>query len=546
MMFRNSIDPEIAEHYRQQGWWGDLTLVDHLRRHVVERGARDAFIGDAGVLTWAGLDAASDRVAAAVVAVGHEPGDRVAMMIPDSPTTHAVMLGLEKAGVITVGIGARAGLREIAHLLSTTGAMTLIMTGQHREHSAAELRHRLSELGATLEHLVEVPWFEEDSEHSLLLDGVPMGPIGMVDPDEIERRRIRPDDLYMINSTSGTTGLPKCVLHNQNRWLYFHQLAVRNGELTPDDVFMGAVPAPFGFGLWTSHFSPIVLGSPTVVAKRFRTTDALEAIAHRRVSVLCCVSTQFLMILNEPTLNDYDLSSLRVMFTGGEAVPAKRAELFEDATGCQVLQFYGSNETGVLSGTRTSDPRRIRFETAGVIEAAMEVRLYDVEGTERVSGMEGRPACRGPATCLGYLESEANAQLYTPDGWMLMGDICEIDDAGLLRVTGRTSDIIIRGGKNISVSQVEDEVASHPAVALVAAVPKADEIFGERVHVFVELRSGAAPITLDELKQHLIERGTSVELIPESMQIVDDLPRSSGAKMAKGLLADYAKGVVDR
>ena len=284
-----------------------------------------------------------------------------------------------------------------------------------------------------------------------------------------------------------------------------------------------------------------ILGmSKKEITEKFDSTKAIQQIIDKKVSVLCCVSTQFLMLLNDPSFEAADLSSLRVMYTGGEAVPAARAMDFENRSGCKVLQFYGSNETGVLSGTRLTDTDRVRFETAGYVEADMNVRLFDESGRTIVTG-SGRPACKGPATCIGYLDEEANSQLFTDDGWMLMGDICSIDDDGLLRVTGRTSDIIIRGGKNISAPQVEDEVSSHPAIALAAAVAKPDPVFGERVFVFVELASGAAPITHDQLKEFLVTRGTSVELIPEGMAIVPELPRSSGGKLAKGELRKLVK-----
>lgn len=536
-VFRDAVDPTDARRYREAGWWGDVTLVDHVRRHRDERGDRPAFISDRGTLTWATLDRASDRVATVLANLGVEPGDRVGMLLPDSGTVHAVMLGLEKAGAVIVGLGARAGVREIAHIMTATEATTLLISDQHRDLGPSELRAQLADLGVRVERLVQVPYLEEDLDAPFVVDGEPVedGPI----PD-IDARRIRPDDLSIINSTSGTTGLPKCVLHTQNRWLYFHQVAERNGELSSDDVFLGAVPAPFGFGLWTAHFTPIVLGCPTIVRQRFSATQAMADIEQHRVSVLCCVSTQFLMMLNEPTLGDHDLTSLRVMFTGGEAVPAERARRFEENTGCQVLQFYGSNETGFLTGTLTTDPPELRFETAGRVEPDMQVRMYDVDGVHQVEG-EGRPACKGPATCIGYLDEGANDKLFTPDGWMLMGDLCTIDDEGYLRVTGRTSDIIIRGGKNISAPVVEEEVSSHPSVALAAAVAKPDEIFGERVHVFVELRPGCDPVTLEELRDHLRARGTSVELIPESLEILDELPRSSGAKVAKGELAQRVR-----
>lgn len=533
MKFRDVIDREVAIEYRRHGWWGDVTLVDHVRRHAAERPDRPAYISDDGVLTWRELDAWSDRLAMTLCAEGYEPGSRIAVLLPDGATVHAVYLALEKAGLVTVGIGSRAGTREIDHLLAVTDASALIMGADHRGASVAELSGTLHWSGP----LISVPVVETDASAPIVVDGRPVRNATAVD---LDARRIRSDDLCMINSTSGTTGLPKCVLHTPNRWLYFHQVAARNGQFRPDDVFMSVVPAPFGFGLWTSHYSPIVLGAPTVVMRKFDAAAAMARIDQHRVTVLGCVSTQFVMMLNEATLAERDLSSLRVMFTGGEAVPAERAQRFEEQTGCCVLQFYGSNETGLLSGTKLTDPAWLRFETAGAVEPDMQVRLYDLDGAEQVDG-EGRPACKGPATCVGYLDEAANAQLFTADGWMLMGDLCTIDADGILRVTGRTSDIIIRGGKNISAGAVEDEVCSHPAIALAAAVALPDDVFGERVLVFVELKQAGVGVTLDELRQHLLARGTSVELIPEALEVLPELPRSSGGKISKGELAELAR-----
>ena len=152
--------------------------------------------------------------------------------------------------------------------------------------------------------------------------------------------------------------------------------------------------------------------------------------------------------------------------------PLARAVSFEGRPGATVLPVYGSNETGVLSGTRLTDSRERRFGTAGRVIEAMAVRVYDDRGAEMTGDpLVGIPACKGPATCVGYLDDDdANAQLFTEDGWMLMGDVVEIDAEGYLRVIGRTSDIIIRGGKNISAVALEAEIAEHPDVDLVAAV----------------------------------------------------------------------------
>jgi acyl-CoA synthetase len=197
--------------------------------------------------------------------------------------------------------------------------------------------------------------------------------------------------------------------------------------------------------------------------------------------------------------------------------------------------FYGSNETGLLSGTTVHDPADRRFTTGGRVVEEMQVRLYD--GDQRVAGDRGRgrPACNGPSLALGYWDdAEANGELFTDDGWMFMGDVVEIDDEGYLTVVGRTSDFIIRGGKNISAAAVEEEVATHPRVRLCAAVAVPDDRLGERVGVFVELTAGE--LDLDDLAAHLRGRGVSKEWWPEHLAVLEELPRSSGGKVAKGEL----------
>ncbi len=328
-------------------------------------------------------------------------------------------------------------------------------------------------------------------------------------------------------------------MHNQARWFAFHGFADEIANFDAGDVFMSALPAPFGFGLWTGHFSPAIVGAPCIVAERFAPDTMLAAIERHRVTVVAAVSTQFVMMLDTPAFDAHDLSSLRIMFTGGEMVPYERAKEFEARTGACVLQFYGSNETGALSRTSPADTQERRLRTAGKVITDMHVRLLDPDTDVDVTanGGPGVPACNGPTMCLGYWDDDdANAQLFTRDGWMRMGDLATIDADGYLTVVGRTSDFIIRGGKNISAAEVEDAVASHPAISLCAAVAMPDETFGERVCVFVELRAGAAPLALAELTAHLQARGTSKELWPERLVVVDALPRASGGKIAKGEL----------
>lgn len=525
-----------AAEYHERGWWGNDTVGSLVASWQAVTPEGVAFIADGRRYSWTDYHRDADAIARAILAGEPERGARIAVMMPDGPAVHAVFVGIERAGCVAVGIGARAGDREVAHLLTLTEARTLITAPVQLGRSAASLRADLEAMGVIIARHLFV-----DLDAQIVEAALPTNV--EIDPD-LPLRPIDPDELFLLNSTSGTTGLPKCVMHTQNRWMYFHQLAAAAGNFQTDEVFFGALPAPFGFGLWTAHFTPAALGVPTVVMDRFDADEALDLIEKERVTVLCCVSTQFIMLLNAQAQRPRDLSSLRSMFTGGEAVPYERAAEFEEATGAKVLQFYGSNETGALSYTSWATDRETRLRTAGHVIEDMNVKLLDPESHHDVpEGVnEGQPACKGPATALGYWgDDAANNELFTDDGWMLMGDIVRIDDDGILTVIGRTSDFIIRGGKNISAPAVEAEISTHPSVAMVAAVAFPDPIFGERVCAYVELRPGS-DLTLDDIVEHLRSRSVSREWWPEHLVIVDALPRSSGGKVAKGdLKADAAR-----
>ena len=232
-----------------------------------------------------------------------------------------------------------------------------------------------------------------------------------------------------------------------------------------------------------------------------------------------------------------DLSCLRVLFTGGEAIPYERAAEFEHRTGATVLQFYGSNETGAVSGTALDDDRELRLRTAGRVIPEMQVRLFDEAGRDVTASGRGRPGCRGPTLSRGYDgpgSDAANAELIRPDGWFMLGDVVTLED-GVLTVVGRTDDFIIRGGKNVSGPAVESQVMRHPSVRLAAAVSMPDPVFGERVCVYAELEPGAV-LDLGELTRFLATREVSKEWWPERLEVVDTLPRGSGGKVAKGEL----------
>ena len=537
MAITQGFPESVVEEHTRAGHWGRESLAEHVGRRAGSMGDSTAFHEARHSLTWERYDSWSTRLGAGLRESGLHRGSLVGVFLPDVPATHVVYLALEKAGCTTVGIGPRSGRHEIEHLLRVTGAQALVTTpelrGEDQSLLFADVRERLPSLR---QHLV----LDADDEDAITVDGERL--LLDAEPRQLTDG-LEPNDVFLVNATSGTTGLPKCVQHTQNRWIRFAQHAIDAGGLTTDDVMMSALPTPFGFGLWTAHFLPALLGIPAVLMERWDPAQALVALREHGVSIFAGVTTQLMMMLEILESEPVDLPRLRVVFTGGEAVPYDRARRFEQLTGCSVLQFYGSNESGALSNTSVRDDEYHRLRTAGRIIPEMHVELVDPATGEPVTqpGRQGQPTCRGPLASPGYLgDADANAALFDARGRMRMADLATISDDGYLTVVGRVADIIIRGGTNVSAAEIEAAVVTHPAVELAAVVGVPDATFGERICAFVVLRPGTA-LSLDDLQAYLKERGMARYSWPERLEVLDEMPISTGEKIAKAELKRRAQ-----
>lgn len=507
-----------------------LSVSDVVRTWTRAIPDKAAFISTDRVTTWREYDRMADAVSGALQQGEQKPESRAAVLLPDTAAVHAGLCGCFRAGWIATAIGARSGVREIAHVMRRTRCTVLITAPLIRERGWEDLIGELHSNGVVLTGVVVVDERSGAVDLHELSSVDLCGQVVSTCPDS--KLPFTTSGVTILNSTSGTTGLPKVVAHTERKWVEFGREAMVGGHITGDDVFCSVVPAPFGFGLWSAHFLPTFLGIPTVVLPRFDVEEMARLIERERVTVLCCVSTQFKMLLRSPEASARDLSSLRVMYTGGESVPYDAALNFERRTGAKVLQFYGSNEAGAVSRTTLEDDVETRLRTCGHVLESMNVRVVDDEGSDVVgSPRRGQPAVRGPLLSGGYWEDDsANGELYTKDGWMMLGDVVEIDADGRVRVVGRKADIIIRGGKNISVIEIENLVRGFDAVADVAVVGIPDELFGERVCAVVMPADGHH-VDTDVLAGWMRERGVTPEYLPEYVVTVDGLPVGAGGKV---------------
>ncbi|NRB41021.1 MAG: acyl--CoA ligase [Pseudomonadales bacterium] len=513
-----------------------VMLSEIVSKNAQEQAQEPAFIlHDSAVslaISWLQYDRSSSLLALKLAELSLAQGAVVAVLLADGPLSHIAFLACEKAGLIALGLSPRAGQQEFCHLMQHAQASAIIT---HEQHDGISSQQRCDWLAA--QKIIPVIFPEAFSDIRVMLEAADSALAEPQTLDDLHPLRLRdPQQMFLINSTSGTTGLPKCVIQNQSRWFYFHSLVLETAELGHDDVIMSLLPAAVGFGLWTSHFTPAIMGASTVLLPKFDVEETLDAIEKHGVTVLAAVSTQFIMLLNSPSFSQRDFSSLRILYTGGERVPYERAKAFEDQTAAKVLQFYGSNETGALSCTTIHDSQEKRLTTAGRPIPAMQLQLLDNDGNDVTSTGFGQPICKGPALSLGYYRDDrANQSLYHDNGAIKTGDLAQIDDEGYLSVCGRQGDFIIRGGKNISGPAVEEACLLHPSIQQAAVVAMADEIFGERVCLFAVLHDGSQ-LTLAMLLKFLADNGCSKENFPERLELLTQLPQSSGGKVSKAEL----------
>ena len=535
-----TLDVAIGEFALDPDRFSGVSISEIVRHWSETIPDRTAFITPTSRISWAQYDAAADAIASALE-LSSEGYGHVAVLLPDTMVFHAALCAAYRTGRVAVGIGSRSGLREISHLIERSDATVLVTTRSLRGVDTTELISQLRQAHPALDVVFADDTGAVSFERAAAVGGVVSLPV----PKrvfEASSPTFSTAAVSMLNSTSGTTGLPKLVTQTEDRWVAFSEIGAEAADVGPEEVFLGAVPAPFGFGLWTSHFLPALLGAPNVVMERFDVAVMIDLIEREGVTVLNCVSTQFKMLLRYDAAASANLDTLRVMFTGGEAVPYSEALAFEERTGAAVLQFYGSNETGAVSVTTVDDDSDTRLRTCGHVIDRMQVRVFDDAATEVVGSMRrGQPAVNGPLMCQGYWgDVDANNELYTEDGWMLLGDIVEIDEDGRVRVVGRKADIIIRGGKNISAVEVEEYVRAHPLVDLVAAVGVDDALFGEKVCAVVVTTDSEA-LSAAELTEWMREQGITREYIPEYVMTLAELPMAAGGKVAKGAVKELVR-----
>jgi 2,3-dihydroxybenzoate-AMP ligase len=357
---------------------------------------------------------------------------------------------------------------------------------------------------------------------------------------------VDPDEPCVFQLSGGTTGVPKLIPRTHNDYVYNTKAAVAVNDVRADDCLLVTLPIAHNFPLACPGLSGFFIrGARVVLSNSTRPDDMLSLVEGERVTHLELVSALLIRCNNSASVSTRDLSSLRVINTGGQKLqPEVKRQAEKLIPSCRVQEVFGMAE-GLLCFVRLDDPPDVRYETVGrPVCPDDELLLVGEDGQPVPAGEVGELLVRGPYTLRGYYGvPEYNARTFTPDGFYRSGDLMRRHPSGNYIVEGRKKDLINRGGEKISAEEVENLILSHPAVLNVACVPMPDPVLGERMCAFAVLQEGQT-LTLDELVAFLADKGLARFKLPERLELVADLPLSKFGKVAKNVLSQLAAATV--
>jgi cyclohexanecarboxylate-CoA ligase len=320
---------------------------------------------------------------------------------------------------------------------------------------------------------------------------------------------------------------------------------VESWGLTGEDRIFMPSPVTHVTGLLYGVHLPSMVGIPVVLQDVWEPGAALELIERHRCTFLVA-ATPFLHGLTHcEDLPARDVSSLRFVGCGGADMPPRLIREAEAKLGAVVARGYGSTEYPTATQGRVGDALADRAETDGRPAPWTELRVVDDDGNDLPASATGELLVRGPERFTGYLVPPADEEVFDADGWFATGDMASVDDDGRLTIQGRKKDIILRGGENISVKEVEDHLHAHPKIADVAIVAMPDPVMVERACAFVVAADGDAP-TLPELAEYLTGRGLAIQKVPERLERIDELPKNLAGKVQKFKLRERVEALVAR
>lgn len=517
--------------YRQQGLWGDASLADYWQQTARAMPDKIAVVDNHGAsYTYSALNHAASCLANWMLAKGIESGDRIAFQLPGWCEFTVIYLACLKISAVSVPLLPSWREAELVWVLNKCQAKMFFAPTLFKQTRPVDLILPLQNQLPQLQQIVGVdklaPATSSLSLSQIIADNTPLTTAITVHGDE----------LAAVLFTSGTEGLPKGVMLTHNNILASERAYCARLNLTWQDVFM--MPAPLGHATGFLHgvTAPFLIGARSVLLDIF-TPDACLALLEQQRCTCMLGATPFVYdLLNLLEKQPADLSALRFFLCGGTTIPKKVARECQQR-GIKLLSVYGSTESSPHAVVNLDDPLSRFMHTDGYAAAGVEIKVVDDARKTLPPGCEGEEASRGPNVFMGYFdEPELTARALDEEGWYYSGDLCRMDEAGYIKITGRKKDIIVRGGENISSREVEDILLQHPKIHDACVVAMPDERLGERSCAYVVLKAPHHSLSLEEVVAFFSRKRVAKYKYPEHIVVIEKLPRTASGKIQKFLL----------
>lgn len=526
-----------SDDYRDKGYWTDLLLTDYFEQ-AVQRFPDKIAVKDErfGSVSYSEMQTLAWRLAAALQAKGVKKGDRFVVALPNWHHVTAFVLALNYLGAVGVHLPITGGGHEFRGVVKTSDAIGIVVPAKFNRRNFIVMIEALAESLDSLEILVSI-----GAEHAtpgwltfeqLLACATAEQPV--FDPS------ITASDLVSLLFTSGSSGVPKGVMHNSNTIGAMNTTVAPIYGLGPDDVILMAAPLGFSAGFVHGLRLAIFLGATLVLQEVWSAERYLELLDREKATFSLTTPTLLRDLLKRPKLEELATGlSLRVMLCGGNFVSAGLLrEAHKKLPSTLTSSLWGMTE-GIGTGCRPGTPFERISGSDGQPFLGTELKIVDDNGKEAAAGDEGELVMRSPSLFLGYFKrDQLNAESFLPGRWFRTGDLAVIDEEGFVKLTGRCKDIIIRGDVNISPAEIEKILLADERIRDVACVGIPDKRLGERVCACVVRENERDEMVLEDLVEFAEREGLAKNKWPQSLVLLDSLPMNSSGKLRRSVLRE--------
>ncbi|MGI9150458.1 MAG: cyclohexanecarboxylate-CoA ligase [Limnohabitans sp.] len=543
MEFDAVLIPSRRAHSVAQGLWHDRTINDDLDACVAacpDKTALTAVQAESGQVTrftYRELSQMADRVAVGLSKLGVGHNDIVACQLPNWWQFTITYLACSRLGAVMNPLMHIFRERELSFMLKHGEAKVLIIPQTFRGFDYEKMVHDLQPSLPHLKHVVVVNGTGANSFDALL-----SGPEWEKDSQAktvLTQHRPGPDDVTQLIYTSGTTGEPKGVMHTANTVMANIIPYAARLHLNADDVVLMASPMAHQTGFMYGLMMPIMLKSSAVLLDVWEPLRAIELI-RTEGATFTMASTPFLTDLAKNVEESgQSVPTLRTFLCAGAPIPGPLVEQARSVLGTKIVSAWGMTENGAVTLIELNDPDERAFTTDGLPLPGVELKVVNDDGVALPPGEAGKLYVRSCSNFGGYLK-RAHLNGTDADGWFDTGDLARLDAQGYVRITGRSKDVIIRGGENIPVVEIESLLYRHPAIAMAAIVSYPDERLGERACAVVVLKPNQT-LDLPGLVDYLKSQKVAVQYIPEKLEIRDAMPATPSGKIQKFKLREILR-----